>query len=83
MTLHPSASHRQLAAMETRKKLIEAAKKIISERGLVNTSIEEITKACGVSTMFLILPKIKWCLTCRTSAIRIDSDGKKRDVSGQ
>ena len=49
MTLHPSASHRQLAAMETRKKLIEAAKKIISERGLVNTSIEEITKACGVS----------------------------------
>ena len=42
-------TNRQLAAMETRKKLIEAAKKIISEKGLVNTSIEEITRACGVS----------------------------------
>ena len=43
-------TNRQLAAMETRKKLLEAAKKIISEKGLVNTSIEEITKACGVSS---------------------------------
>ena len=42
-------TNRQLAAMETRKKLLEAAKKIISEKGLINTSIEEITKACGVS----------------------------------
>ena len=42
-------TNRQLAAMETRKKLLEAAKKIICEKGLVNTSIEEITKACGVS----------------------------------
>lgn len=40
---------RQMAAMETRRKLIEAAKEIISEKGLVNTSIEEITNACGVS----------------------------------
>lgn len=40
---------RQMAAMETRRKLIEAAKEIICEKGLVNTSIEEITNACGVS----------------------------------
>ena len=42
-------TNRQLAALETRKKLLEAAKKIVSEKGLINTSIEEITKACGVS----------------------------------
>ena len=42
-------TNRQLAAMETRKKLLEAAKNIIREKGLINTSIEEITKACGVS----------------------------------
>ena len=42
-------NNRQLAAQETRRKLLEAAKAIISEKGLVNTSIEEITKACGVS----------------------------------
>ena len=42
-------TNRQLAAMETKKKLIEAAKNIIREKGLVNTSVEEITKACGVS----------------------------------
>ncbi len=42
-------TNRQLAAMETRKKLLEAAKNIICEKGLINTSIEEITKACGVS----------------------------------
>lgn len=40
---------RQLAALETRRKLLEAAKSIICEKGLVNTSIEEITKTCGVS----------------------------------
>lgn len=42
-------TNRQLAALETKRKLLEAAKKIIREKGLVNTSIEEITKACGVS----------------------------------
>lgn len=42
-------TNRQIAALETRKNLIETAKKIISEKGLANTSIEEITKACGVS----------------------------------
>lgn len=42
-------TNRQLAALETRKKLLAAAKKIISEKGLVNTSIGEITKACGVA----------------------------------
>ena len=40
---------RQHAALETRRKLLEAAKSIICEKGLVNTSIEEITKTCGVS----------------------------------
>ncbi len=42
-------TNRQLAALETRRKLLEAAKKLVREKGLVNTSIEEITKACGVS----------------------------------
>ena len=42
-------TNRQLAALETKRKLLETAKKIVGEKGLVNTSIEEITKACGVS----------------------------------
>ncbi len=42
-------TNRQLAAAETRKKLVEAAKNIICDKGLTNTSIEEITKICGVS----------------------------------
>ncbi len=42
-------TNRQLAALETRRKLLEAAKKLVCEKGLVNTSIEEITKACDVS----------------------------------
>lgn len=42
-------TNRQLTALETKRKLIEAGKKIISEKGLLNTTIEEITKACGVS----------------------------------
>ena len=40
---------RQEAALQTRKKLTEAGKKIICEKGLTNTSIEEITEAAGVS----------------------------------
>lgn len=42
-------TNRQLAALQTRKKLLEAAKQIICEKGLINTSIGEITRACGVS----------------------------------
>ncbi len=42
-------TNRKLAALETRKKLLNTAKVIIREKGLVNTSVEEITKACGVS----------------------------------
>ncbi len=42
-------TNRQIAALETRRKLLKAAKKLVCEKGLVNTSIEEITKACGVS----------------------------------
>lgn len=42
-------NNRQLAALETKKKLINAAKEIICEKGLVNTSISEITNACGVA----------------------------------
>lgn len=42
-------TNRQLAAQETRRRLLEAAKKIICEKGLANTSIAEITKASGVS----------------------------------
>lgn len=41
--------NRQLAALETRKRLLEAGQKIICEKGLSNTSIEEITTAAGVS----------------------------------
>lgn len=42
-------TNRQIAAAETRKKLVEAAKEIICNKGLANTSIDEITDACGVS----------------------------------
>ena len=40
---------RQLAAMETRKKLLEAGKELICRKGLGNTSVEEITEAAGVA----------------------------------
>lgn len=42
-------TNRQLAALETRKKLLEAGKQLICEKGLANTAIEEITDAAGVS----------------------------------
>lgn len=42
-------TNRQLAAAATRRKLVKAAKTLICEKGLTNTSIEEITEACGVS----------------------------------
>lgn len=40
---------RQMAAAETKKKLMEAGRKIIFEKGLTGTSVEEITAAAGVS----------------------------------
>ncbi|MBR2963450.1 MAG: TetR/AcrR family transcriptional regulator [Lentisphaeria bacterium] len=40
---------RQSAALETKRKLIDAARKIVSERGLAGTQVEEITRLCGVS----------------------------------
>ncbi len=42
-------TNRKLSALETKRKLLETAKRIIREKGLVNTSVEEITKACGVA----------------------------------
>lgn len=42
-------TNRQCAALDTKNKLLQAGKKIICEKGLVNTSVEEITKAAGVS----------------------------------
>lgn len=42
-------TNRQIAALETRKKLLAAGKKLICEKGLSNTAIEEITEAAGVS----------------------------------
>lgn len=42
-------TNRQAAAAETRKRLVSAAKELICTKGLVNTSVEEITQACGVS----------------------------------
>lgn len=41
---------RQLRAAETRKRIVAAAKKLISEKGFENVSIEEIAKEAGVST---------------------------------
>ena len=43
-------TNRQMAALETRRKLLDAAKKIVCEKGMVNTSVAEITKACGVAS---------------------------------
>ena len=43
-------TNRQLAAQETRRRLMASAKKIVCEKGLVNTSVEEITRDCGVSS---------------------------------
>ncbi|MCI8814393.1 MAG: TetR/AcrR family transcriptional regulator [Lachnospiraceae bacterium] len=42
-------TNRQLAALETKKRLLEAGKCLICEKGLANTAIEEITAAAGVS----------------------------------
>ena len=42
-------TNRQLAAIETKNKLLKAAKEIIGEKGLANTSVCEITQKCGVA----------------------------------
>lgn len=42
-------TNRQLAALETKKKLLQAAKELIYEKGLAGTSIAEITQRCGVA----------------------------------
>ena len=42
-------TNRKIAALETRKKLLEAGKRIICKKGLDNTAVEEITEAAGVS----------------------------------
>ena len=42
-------TNRQAAAAETRKRLVAAAKELICTKGLVNTSVEEITQSCGIS----------------------------------
>ena len=46
---------RQLAALETRLKLLDANKKIIYEKGLMNTSVEEITAAPSFPKELFIL----------------------------
>ena len=43
---------RQARAAETRKRIVAAAKKLITENGFENVSIEEIAKEAGVSTGF-------------------------------
>ena len=42
-------TNRQLAAQETRSRLLEASRQIICKKGLANTSVEEITGLAGVS----------------------------------
>lgn len=43
-------TNRQTRAVETRKKIIKAAKVLIAEKGFEDTSIDDIVKAAGVST---------------------------------
>ena len=42
-------TNRQMEALETRRKLLEAGKRIMTEKGMSNTCVEEITEAAGVS----------------------------------
>ena len=42
-------NNRQLAALETKRKLMAAAKNLICEHGLNDTSVEQITETAGVS----------------------------------
>ena len=41
-------TNRQIAALETKKKIIEAARKIISEKGFENVSVDEIMAEAGL-----------------------------------
>lgn len=43
-------TNRQIRAIETKQKIIEAAKKLISAKGFDNISIDDIVKEAGVST---------------------------------
>lgn len=42
-------TNRQVAARETKRKIVETAKILICEKGLANTSVDEITQKSGVS----------------------------------
>lgn len=42
-------THRQEAAQQTRRKLLEAGRKLVGEKGLSGISVEDITAASGVS----------------------------------
>ncbi|MDD3253224.1 MAG: TetR/AcrR family transcriptional regulator [Lachnospiraceae bacterium] len=42
-------SKRQEAALETRRKLVEAGEQLISQHGFEHISVEDITNACGCS----------------------------------
>ena len=53
-------NNRQLAALETKRKLMEAAQKLICEKGLNDTSVEQITETAGVSTRILRKKKISY-----------------------
>ena len=43
-------TNRQIKALETRKNIVEAAKKLITKDGFENVGIEDIAKEAGVST---------------------------------
>lgn len=42
-------TNRELLALETKRKLLDIGKRIIAEKGFNNTSVEDITNACGVA----------------------------------
>ncbi len=48
--LEKKMTNRQARAVETRNKVINAAKKLISEQGFENISVDDIVKEAGVST---------------------------------
>ena len=48
--LEKKMTNRQARAVETRKKIIQAAKKLIAQKGFEDTSIDDIVKDAGVST---------------------------------
>ena len=48
--LEKKLTNRQARAIETRKKILKAAKALIAEKGFEDTSIGDIVKAAGVST---------------------------------